>query len=236
MVSFKKGRFNCMVQEVQLLNKKIENINTQRTKAEARVEMLKKQLIQGIMSYNSTYGVDLNDKSFPKLSGKVTAELSKISDEIKAEYELKRKVVIAIEEGRYEDAYKLLGITNEDELSDDTADVDVEESIVPDVDVSSEDDFDIDLGVEDGEDTVDVSSFNLTVEDDEDSNESDDDDMTFGVVLDEEEEQVSVKPEIDGQGALDAVMTVEDDDDEVPSMDDMDFGFGDILSGTKFQN
>lgn len=34
-----------MVQEVQVLNKKIENINLQRTKAEAKVDMLKKQLL-----------------------------------------------------------------------------------------------------------------------------------------------------------------------------------------------
>lgn len=226
-----------MVQEVQLLNKKIENINIQRTKAEARVEMLKKQLIQGIMSYNSTYGVDLNDKSFPKLSGKVTAELSKVSSEIKAEYELKEKVVKAIEDGSYEEAYKLLGIKNEVESFEDVETV-VNENVdsVPNSTLG-EDSFDIDLGVEDEGEELDAGSFNFTVEEDEtESNNSEDEEMSFGVVLDEEV-TITEKPEIGGQGAIDAVMTVEDDDDdEIPSMDDMDFGFGDILSGTKFQN
>lgn len=213
-----------MVQEVQLLNKKIENINVQRTKAEARVEMLKKQLTQGISEYKKTYGVDLSDKSFPKLSGKVTAELSKVSGDIKAEYELKEKVVNAIEEGRYDDAYKLLGI--ESDSADEIEDVAEVTEVVQEEVAVEEDDVELDFGDEEED---------MSVEDEEEIN--------FGVVLDEEEvEEEAVSTEdtvIKGQGALEAVMemTVEDDEDEIgiPSMEDDDFGFGGILQGSKFQ-
>ena len=225
-----------MVQEVQMLNKKIENINIQRTKAEARVEMLKKQLTQGVAEYKKTYGVDLSDKSFPKLSGKVTAELSKVSGDIKAEYELKSKVVKAIEEGNYEEAYKLLGIEVESAEE-------VEEVIeVAQATQTEADEIDLDLGIE-GEETSEAQ------EEVDMSVEEDDGDFNFGVVLDEEEEEeveetveapkVEEETGIKGQGALEAVMemTVEDDDDDIsiPSMEDDDFGFGDILNGTKFQ-
>lgn len=88
-----------MVQEVQVLNKKIENINLQRTKAEAKVDMLKKQLLNELASYREVYGVDLGDKNFSKLSGKVKSELAVVTGQIKEEYDLKCKVVDAIEKG-----------------------------------------------------------------------------------------------------------------------------------------
>ena len=194
--------------------------------------MLKKQLIQGVNDYKKTYGVDLNDKSFPKLSGKVTAELSKVSSDIKAEYELKEKVVSAIEDGRYDEAYKLLGI--EVESADEADDV----AVIPDIKVEEhEADIELDLGIEDDEATDDgfIGGVDLSVDDDELKDDSDDVNVDFGVMVDETEEEE--KPHIEGQGALDAVMTVEDDDDDIsiPSLGDEDFGFGDILSGTKFQ-
>lgn len=225
-----------MVQEVQMLNKKIENINIQRTKAEARVEMLKKQLTQGVAEYKKTYGVDLSDKSFPKLSGKVTAELSKVSGDIKAEYELKSKVVKSIEEGNYEEAYKLLGI--EVESTEEVAEAE-DTTEVAQV-VQAEEEIDLDLGIEEEEEDI-----TETQEEVDMSVEEEDGDFNFGVVLDEEEEEEVEAPKVEeetgikGQGALEAVMemTVEDDDDDIsiPSMEDDDFGFGDILNGTKFQ-
>lgn len=232
-----------MVQEVQSLNKKIESINVQRTKAEAKVEMLRKQLAQEVVEYKKTYRVDLSDSSFAKLSGKVKAELSKVSDEIKAEFELKQKVVQAIDEGRYEDAYKLLGIEVEQQVE--VSEKISETVVTPTDEIEIGADFGIDLGddieVEDkGNDDI-----KITLDDDDEIEipivEDDDDEVDGGVMLDDigKSSGTGKKPiSMKGQGALDAVESIEvvDDEDEIsiPDMGDNDWGFGDILSGTQF--
>lgn len=250
-----------MVQEVQSLNKRIENINVQRTKAEAKVDMLKKQLLSEISAYKTAYGVDLSDKNFAKLSGKVKAELSMVTETIKSEYELKEKVVTAIESGNYDEAYRLLGIEPENSESgaDSGEDVAVKNeavSVKP-KEAEMEMEMEMDFGVEEEEPlkpvknqgnvllinngeipkskaTIDESKFgDLVVEDEEEESS-----ISGGVMLDE---GVKPKPKgtgVKGEGALDAVdsMGVEDDGDGIPMMDDETWGFGDILSGSQFQN
>lgn len=254
-----------MVQEVQSLNKKIENINVQRTKAEAKVDMLKKQLLSEISAYKAAYGVDLSDKNFAKLSGKVKAELSMVSETIKSEYELKEKVVTAIEGGDYDEAYRLLGIKPEGSEEVEST----EEEIFSGADAEESMNIEMDFGVDEStsveeeqltpvkkQDNVVISSSSdtskskgkatiddlgdfgdLVVEDD------DDDESSGGVMLDNEvgmksSSKGSNNVGVKGEGVLDAVdsMGVEDDDDGIPSMDDETWGFGDILSGTQFQN
>lgn len=225
-----------MVQEVQVLNKKIENINVQRTKAEAKVDMLKKQLMSEIGAYKKTYGVDLSDKNFAKLSGKVKAELSLVSESIKAEFELKEKVVEAIEQGNYEEAYKLLGI----KVDTDDNEVSVEESVsignVSDSDFDSEDSIDLDFGVEEEDDGNSAGKSFL------DAVNQAQNEPPMSVVDDlqvEDEEELEKPTSVKGESALDAVgsMEVEDSDSsDIPDMGDEDWGFGDILSGTQFEN
>lgn len=214
-----------MVQEVQALNKRIEAINVQKTKAEAKAEMLKKQLVTAIGSYKATYGVDLSDKSFAKLSGKVKAELNKVSSTLQEEYELKEKVVSAIEEGRYDDAYALLGIEREVE--------EVSEGVLEGgtAEISNE-------GTDDGTaESTDEGMIDFDVPAVEDT----EDDFDFGDIEVETEEEVKVSDtkkssEVKGESVAEAVesmdLTVEDDD--IPDVD-TDFGFGDMLSGTQFE-
>lgn len=211
-----------MVQKVQALNKRIEAINTKRTRAEAQVEMLKKQLSQDIKAYKEAHGIDLMDANFGKLCAKVKVELEKVEGEIKAEYELKEKVVRAIENSEYDEAYRLLGIER------------VSEEVVEEVTGKEEDDAgwgDVDVVGLDDEDGVKIEE-EVEVEEDVSIEE--------GTFLDVEEEKPK-KKEVKGTSALDAVSSieieVEDDDEEiqVPTLEDEDWGFGDMLSGTKFE-
>lgn len=239
-----------MVQEVQVLNKKIENINLQRTKAEAKVDMLKKQLLNELASYKEAYGVDLGDKNFSKLSGKVKSELAVVTGQIKEEYDLKCKVVDAIEKGSYEEAYKLLGVeTEEAEEPEEEFSTDVNPSKV----VSIEDVLTpVKVSAEDAIDNQTVSGGVMLDDSDEVSSDDSEDDLDFGlddgikvkedkgeatsggIVLDDdlvvEDEDFPERP-FKGQSAVDAVKSV----GEVPSMDDDDWGFGDILQGSQFQ-
>lgn len=260
-----------MVQEVQVLNKKIESINVQRTKAEAKVDMLKKQLMNELASYKNTYGVDLSDKNFSKLSGKVKSELAVVTDQIKGEYDLKCKVVDAIDKGDYETAYKLLGVETEEEVEEEpikgiSTDVDpgkvisIEEAIKPvvasfdddainnqqvttGVMLDSEDDFDIgsESGAESGADDSD-EYINFGFDDEEEpkkpaKKEDKGEAISGGIVLDDdlvvEDEDTPERP-FKGQSAVEAVSSV-GDDDGIPSMDDDDWGFGNILQGSQFQ-
>lgn len=223
-----------MVQEVQALNKRIEAINVQKTKAEAKAEMLKKQLVAAIGSYKATYGVDLSDKSFAKLSGKVKAELNKVSSTLQEEYELKEKVVSAIEEGRYDDAYALLGIEREVE------EVQEEETLAEGTEVTSERVLDdVTEGATEGGtgESINGGAIDFDVPAVEDT----EDDFDFGDIEVETEEEVKVSDTkkssgVKGESVAEAVesmdLTVEDDD--IPDVD-TDFGFGDMLSGTQFE-
>lgn len=216
-----------MVQEVQALNKRIEAINVQRTKAEAKVEMLKKQLVAAIGKYNETYGVNLGDKSFAKLSGKVKAELEKVSGALQVEFELKEKVVSAIENQQYDEAYRLLGVVPESDgmeeasVEDDGSEVtlDAQQKETSIVEASTEEGY------------VNFGDIDFGFEDDEDADEA-------GVV--EEEPNASSgssqTEKVKGESAVDAVesMDMVVEEDEIPNVD-MDFGFGDMLSGTKFE-
>lgn len=216
-----------MVQEVQALNKRIEAINVQKTRAEAKTEMLKKQLVSAIDAYEKTYGVVLKDKSFAKLSGKVKAELGKVSGALQSEYDLKEKVVTAIENQQYEAAYRLLGVEPE---AEETAE---------EIEGSTEDVAEVGINFE--EDTEEVNGTPLDVDDN-----AVEDDMDFGdIALDVEDEEVEEEPvkeskpkgKVKGESAVEAAESMDmsvEEDDELPNVD-MDFGFGDMLSGTKFE-
>lgn len=230
-----------MVQEVQVLNKKIENINLQRTKAEAKVDMLKKQLLNELASYKEAYGVDLGDKNFSKLSGKVKSELAVVTGQIKEEYDLKCRVVDAIEKGNYEEASKLLGVETEEAEETDVDPskvVSIEDALNP-IKVSFDDDVINNQTVSgcvmlDESDDDSQTDFDFGIEEPVKVKESKGEATSGGIVLDDglvvEDEDTPERP-FKGQSAVDAVKSV----DDVPSMDDDDWGFGDILQGSQFQ-
>lgn len=100
--------------EVRNLNKRIEKINTERTKTETRVSMLKDQLSRKLKDYKENYGVDLYSEDFRKLCARVEEETTKVRKEVAEEYEFKEKIVSLIEHGNIDEANKMLGITVEE--------------------------------------------------------------------------------------------------------------------------
>lgn len=223
--------------EVQSLNSRIEEINVQRTKGEARLEMLKKQLETELSSYEEQFGVTLKGAKFNTTKARIEKELKQVVAEVEAEYELKQKVVQAIDEGDYEGACELLGI--EEEASED-------EIVVEEPKVAKKSKVVTPVIEEEDEDEEDFSINPPTVkaaeaEEDEELVVMDDDG-------DEEEEEKVVVPKkaqssksatsIKGTPAIslvDEMEVVDDDDDVIPDLSDSDFGFGSMLQGTKFK-
>ena len=213
------------VEKIRSLNERIEKINKERTKAEAQLEMRKKQLEESLSAYEKKYGVKLKGAEFADTANNVKAELKKVSDAVKAEYDLKEKVVACIENGEFDEAYELLGIENPNVSVADA-------SVVSDDDVV---DVDMDFGVDEDTEVVDPD---LNADDDDAEMVSDDEEYekVDAAVF---RNAVKQKKEVKGTSAVDAVadmeMDMEMEEDDIPSLDDDDFGFGDILKGTEFE-
>ena len=138
------------VKKVQELNKRIEKINTERTRVETRTQMLKEQILSDIKAYEEQFGVSLSADTFGKIQKLVAAEAKKVAEEVSKEYELKEKVVSAIEKGDIEEANQLLGIVTEVEEEENEEDVVTEEtdstSEVDNEESPEEDNFDFGFG------------------------------------------------------------------------------------------
>lgn len=207
------------VKDVQRLNKRIEDINTERTRVETRTQMLKDQILKDIQEYKRQFDVDLSAKSFSEIKKLVAEEAKRVSDAVTEEYNLKEQVVSCIESGDIDGANRLLGVVTEpveeekEEVTEETTEgVAVVEEI--DLDFGSrgsmgEDDF-----FSDGEE-------GSTIENLEPESKSIPGDAFegFGEVEDEEDSEEDSKENFGF-----------DDGDE----EDDPFGFGSMLNGGKF--
>lgn len=211
------------VKQVKELNERIEAIQTQRTKVETKKEMLMARLTSEISKYEEIYGVKLTGKSLKDTISAIKAEQDRVSKNIQEEYELKEKVITAIESGNIEEANKLLGIVVEEENQIDEVESQVDEEdnyIDEDEDFSDEDisddldaDVDMDFSVDDEEeDDFGIEDFGI------EDNTSHKSVKNIGSTVDE------VVKELDDEG---------EDFDALDDMDFDDFGFGDMLSGSK---
>lgn len=211
------------VKQVKELNERIEAIQTQRTKVETKKEMLMARLTSEISKYEEIYGVKLTGKSLKDTISAIKAEQDRVSKSIQEEYELKEKVITAIESGNIEEANKLLGIIVEEENQIDEVESQVDEEdnyIDEDEDFSDEDisddldaDVDMDFSVDDEEeDDFGIDDFGI------EDNTSHKSVKNIGSTVDE------VVKELDDEG---------EDFDALDDMDFDDFGFGDMLSGSK---
>lgn len=219
---------------VQDLNKRIEKIHTEKTKAETQQEMLSNRLKAELTNYANQFGINLEGKDIKETKRLILEEADKVVKEVEKEYDLKEKVVEAIEGGDYDVAYQLLGIEREIEEEEEV--VETEEDSISDTteDLSEEDDdftFPLMTGLSDDE-TEESEDTSSTMElDDDDEEELDEEDEES----DDDDDGLTLKTgNIEGQGISDAfgsmsTLEVEDDDDE-----DMNFGFGNILGGSKF--
>ena len=253
--------------DVESLNKRIEDLNTKRTKAETRQEVLLSKLQEEIDSYKESYGVNLNGKNYAEISKKVSKEAKEVTSQVEEEYKLKLQVVQAIDDGDYEKARKLLGEEVEESVEDDfsmdedaTEDAGEEivedsedvESTEEDADEDADEDFDDydDSFAEDGEEDAEdgeEDDFEDGEDSFDDSFEDDEEELPMpsnflkavkNATKAKEAEKKPAKKEIEGKSvketmsALSAGIMLEDDDDEI----DDDFGFGDMLAGTKFDS
>lgn len=212
--------------EIKVLNDKIEKIQVQRTKAETKREVLMSRLESEISKYEKEYGVSLKGATLKDTVKAISVEQKKVSKGIEEEYNLKLKVVSAIESGNIEEANSLLGIETpvNDFDVDDLEDTEELEEVTPVEDnttnISEETD---DFG-------IDEADFNL-----EDDGEDED---VFGLNEDEEEVTEKAKTPI-GSSVDDTVKELdneEDDEDIYSGLDNVDFddfGFGSILNGTE---
>ena len=194
------------INSIESLNKKIDAIRQNRTKVEAQMEFLKKRLSSDLSKYTQEYGVNLKEQGLKATKEKVEAELSKVESEIQAEYNLKEKVVSCIEKGDIAEANKLLGITTEEE--------------------------------EEPQKEEPVEETSISLEDDSDE---------IAVAPVQAPQKPKKKP--NGMFSVGDVfsgldLSVEDDDLRLDESDDLniggdsdddeDFGFGDMLKGSKF--
>lgn len=231
---------------VQSLNDRIEKINNQRVKTETQHEMLTNRLNSELGSYKEQFGVDLVGKSFTETRKKINAEIKKVTTEVEAEFELKEKVVSAIDAGDIAEAYRLLGIEvkAEEDVSEETEEPEETEGTegatlsVESGELSLEEPDEEDFGglnLEDSQESDEVSSTQvggLTLDD------KDAFDFDLEVEDPEEEEPKAEEPkkntEIPMSSAKDAIGDLEVIDEDEPEELGSDFGFGDLMKGTKF--
>lgn len=213
--------------EIKVLNDKIERIQVQRTKAETKREVLMSRLESEISKYEKEYGVSLKGDTLKDTIKAISVEQKKVSKGIEEEYNLKSKVVSAIESGNIEEANTLLGI--ETPIND----FDVE-------DIEDAEDLDEVSPVEDDTKDVPEEEDNFGIDEDEFSLDDDDteDEDVFGLSEAEEESSEKVKTPI-GSSVDDTVKELDNDDDDediysgLDNVDFDDFGFGSILNGTE---
>lgn len=254
---------NISVEQVKKLNQKIEELNTQGTKAKARLEVMEGNLEQALADYKSTYGVELKGKTAKSTATLIQREVDRVTAEVQAEYELRKNIVEAIERGDIDEANRLLGIQPE-EASEEPS----EEDELFDEDDSVEDEFNeeeffaesdretIHSDADETSDTADFGDFDF--EDLEAGSGSEEDDTTQsfsfgglgGISFEDDEEDVQPPPAVakpagkksaktpEGIPAKDVVQNLTGNSVDIYGDFDIDeeedFGFGDLLSGTKF--
>lgn len=226
------------VKDVQKLNKRIEEINTERTRVETRTQMLRDQVWKDIEAYEKQFGVSLKAKNFSEVKKLVAQEAKKVADAVEEEYRLKEKVVGCIESGEIDEANRLLGIVVESEENDSKEDL-VEGETAPDGenDMDEMDSFFSTSTEEEVGGEVESEKVAGGNENEEEADTDDVSDLGFDVSklgsVSPTEEPVTHSIPGDmfaGFEDDDAVMAedLEDEDEDDP------FGFGSMLSGGKF--
>ena len=162
------------VNEVERLNEKIEGLNTTRTKTETRKEMLTQSLEKELKEYADLYGVNLQGNKFSQTYRNIQEEAKKVSEQIKEEYELKLKVVSAIESGDIDEANKLLGIEDKSEEVEEELQGTSEESESDEGDFTEEDFGELstpeDKEIPDGMSPIEVAVQDIDEEDEDEDN------------------------------------------------------------------
>lgn len=248
--------------KVKELNARIEEIRDQRTRAETRKETLLGQLKGQIKEYEKLYGIKLSGEGYSGVEKTISGEMDRVSKEIQKEYDLKVSVVEAIDSGNIDEAFRLLGMENPNKVSEedveDGVDGDGVELADADGDQPTDAEYEEDVakmgkksGKQSGKQGNNSVSLNTqSAEEVFDEFNGDDDDEGFGFdgfeFDDPDDEDTddyagptgpsgmkkSGKNPKAGKSTGNATTDLSGFGIE---FDDDDFGFGDILSGSKFE-
>lgn len=238
-------------EQVKKLNKKIEELNAQGNRAKAKLEVLEGNLSQSLDDYKSTYGVDLRGNTLKGTASNIQKELQAVEAAVQEEYDLRMAVVAAIENGNIEEANRLLGVQVVEEADDpEDEEVIVETAPVETVTTGSvEDGNDFGVDIEDTEDDFNGLDGDGTVGEDDDTNPASFGFSGLDIDIDDDDDEAPVaKPKAEGtkpsgskksdmgesvdsavQDLTGGFEGIDIDDDDLE-----DFGFGSMLSGTKF--
>lgn len=99
-----------MIKEIEKLNREIDRIMTEKTKADAQKEVWESRLVESIGNYNKEYGVNLSGKDLAEIKKKLVAETNIVEAKTKEEYEKSLQIVNLINEGDIKGAWKVLGV------------------------------------------------------------------------------------------------------------------------------
>lgn len=174
-----------ILKEIEQLNKKIDSLNTEKTRSDAQREVWEKRLKDGIKSYNEKYGTSLKLDSIKNIKGSLAYEMKYVAEKTKEEFEKSSKIVSAIESGNIDEAWSLLGVHHEETEE-------VEEEHVKDEGLQS-----VGEAMSDIDDSVFLGSGGSLAEDDE--------------VIVKKEPEISVQPK---QTFKNTFLVEEDDDEE----------------------
>lgn len=97
------------IKKVEALNKEIEEIMRQRTKAEARRQVFQNNLKEKIAKYKEAYGVDLSGADMKSTADIIQKEYDAVNAAFESEYKLAEQVVAKIKAGDIQGAKILLG-------------------------------------------------------------------------------------------------------------------------------
>ena len=224
-----------MIKEIEAINKKIDKLMTEKTRADAQKEMWGNRLAESLEAYEKEYGVSLKGKSFKELKSNLSKEIDVVENKTKEEYEKSLKLVSLIESGDIEGAWKLLGVdmsteeeTEQEEIKDTEQGLEGVADVVNDIDSLDDSSFFGAGSVEDDDEFIEPEHVvreeepkvakkpNIFEFEDDD----DDSDFVFGSSPAKKEEPVKS-------------FEVEDDSDDFSNGD---FGgFGSLLQGSKFE-
>lgn len=213
-----------MIKEIEKLNKEIEKLMTEKTKADAQKEVWENRLKESINAYNKEYGVDLSGNDLSEIKKNLASEIGVVESKTKEEFERSQKIVNFINKGDIKGAWEFLGVKSED--------TNITKEDIPQEKVQ-------DKKVENKPNQVEVN--NETIEDDdfygEDSKEdekvntnNDINKKSFVpfVVEEDDEDDEFIIPTSENKSSNEGDFSIEDDNDDFG-------GFGSILAGSKFK-
>lgn len=94
---------------IEKLNSKIEGLMKKRASVEAEKQVLRRSLYEMLGQYKESYGVDLASEDLSQVEKAIGSEYEKVSSSLEKEYAIANKVVTLIEEGKVEEARRVLG-------------------------------------------------------------------------------------------------------------------------------